>query len=116
MGVDYSDVVKLAADLHAAAPAIVPRATRVVSTTGRDTVAGGQALVPIETSALHDSITVTFDDDGLGFVAGPEAHYGGYVEDGDFNTGPQPYMGPSFDDNVDEAERALGDAGEDVLT
>jgi hypothetical protein len=79
MGWDTSDLDKLAADLAKAGPKAETLAKTVVKKTGFDTVAGAQAIVPVDTGNLKNSIGVDFDPDGLGFEAGPTANYAGFV-------------------------------------
>lgn len=133
MGVDFTEVAALGAELLAVPGKVEPRAKVVVKKVGLDTVSDGQVNAPKDTGHLASTISVDFDPDGMGFEAGPTAEYGGFVEDGTEGPyvipgafgrdgfvmhpgiSPQPYMGPAFDDNVDQVERALGKIGEDLL-
>lgn len=110
---DMSEVNALARDLDAAGPRAVERSQVVVKKTGHDTVSDAETLVPVDTGNLKNSISVDFDADGLGFEAGPTAHYGGYVEYGTSNEdesvrmSPQPYMNPAFDRRLTPAMQAF---------
>ena len=133
MGVDYSDVVGLAADLHAVPGRILPLAKIVARKTGYDTVSDAQVNAPVDTGLLASSISVDFDGDGLGWTAGPTVEYGAYLEYGTSGPypipnafgrdgfvmhpgiSPQPYMGPAFDGQVVSAENAIGQAAMQVL-
>lgn len=133
MGVDYSEVVGLAAHLHSVPGRIVPLAKAITRKSGFDTVADAQVASPVDTGTLASSISVDYDADGLGWVAGPTVEYGAYVEYGTSGPyiipgafgrdgyvehpgiSPQPYMGPAFDDQVDTVDTAIGQAGYQVL-
>lgn len=79
---DTSEVDKLIGDLEQAGPKAVGLTQLVVEKTGFDTVKGGQDRVPVDTGHLKNTIGVDFDDDGLGWEAGPTASYGAAVEYG----------------------------------
>lgn len=140
---DTGEVRKLAFDLSEAPAEIRRKAPAAVKKTLFDIEADAQILAPVDTGNLKASIGTDMDADGLGGEAGPTADYGAMVEygtephiiraHGGFlrfvvggrvifarqvnhpGTRPQPYMGPAFDRNVPGLERALGQAGEDIL-
>lgn len=113
MNVDYSQVLDLAAGLHAAPEELAPRAQAIVTKIGFDTVAGAQAIAPVDTGALKSSISVDIGD--LQFTAGPSVNYGGYVEYGTSKMAAEPYMGPVFGRQVDICDRVLGQTAQDLL-
>lgn len=115
MGVDFSEVVALRASLAAVPGKTSPAVEYDVNNAARATLLEADQLVPIETSTLAESITAEIDEDGLGFVAGPEVYYGHFVEDGDYNNAPQPFMGPAFDHQVDEFCEDLADTAADLI-
>ncbi len=112
---DYSQLRRLELDLQAATPKAVKMAQAAVKKTGLDVVATVQGLAPVDTGNLKNSIDVDFDDDGLGFEAGPTANYGGYVEWGTSRMAPQPYLGPAFGKAVGPLTRAVEQLGERAL-
>lgn len=87
--------------------------------------------VAVDLGNLQNSITTDIGD--LSFEVGPEANYGGYVEEGTtgpypienaFGYGilvmhpgisPQPYMGPSFDRELPKTLREIRNAGADGI-
>jgi HK97 gp10 family phage protein len=115
MGWDTSDLDKLAADLQAAGPKAETLTRTVIKKIAFDTVAGAQAIVPVDTGNLKNSIGQDFDDDGLGFEAGPTANYGHYVEFGTSRMSPQPYMRPAFDRAIEPLDTVMGQVGEKAL-
>lgn len=100
-------IAQLAVALHDAGPEAVEKAKTVVSKSRHDVVAGAQAICPVDTGNLKNSIGVDFDEDGLGWEAGPTANYGAYVEYGTRRMAPQAYMGPSFDRVAAEVQPLL---------
>lgn len=90
-------ITALAVDLRHAGPEAQDKAKVVVERSGHDVVAGAQVICPVDTGNLRNSIGVDFDNDGLGWEAGPTASYGGYVEYGTSRMAAQAYMGPAFD-------------------
>ncbi|MGI5155822.1 HK97-gp10 family putative phage morphogenesis protein [Microbispora sp. CA-102843] len=103
---------RLAFDLGRLGLTSITKVARVVRSTGERTVAGAQAIVPVRTGNLKNSIGVDFDPDGLGFEAGPTASYAPYVEWGTSRMAPRAFLGPAFDraiaDGVEALEEVLG--------
>lgn len=142
VGVDVSEVRRLADDLGAAGPRVQEKTERIVDKTGHDVVNTAQALAPVDTGHLRSTIGVDIDADRLGFEAGPVASYGAAVEFGSApheirprtaralwwpgarhpvarvqhpGTAPQPYMIPAFERHVPHAVTAMGHAARDIL-
>lgn len=113
MGWDASDLDKYISDLGKAGAKAEELTETVVHKVGLDTVAGAQAIVPVDTGNLKSSIGVDFD--GLGLEAGPTANYGGYVEYGTSRMAPQPYMRPAFDKATAPLDDVLGQVGKKAL-
>src|SRR5687768_16509064 len=130
---DTSELDQLQADLAAAGPDVQRGCELVEKKAGFETVAGAQALVPVDTGNLKGTIGV--DVDGLSFEAGPTSDYGAHVEYGTAahvirarnagalwwpgarhpvksvnhpGTPPKPYMRPAFDRAVEAVPEALG--------
>lgn len=139
---DMSEVLELADDLGDAGPRVIERCTIVVHKTGEDVVSDAQALCPVRTGNLKNSIGADYDGDGLGFEAGPTASYGADVEFGTVphiiravnagalfwpgaahpvrqvrhpGTAPHPYLLPAFDRRIPPAIEALELAAADIL-
>ncbi|MBP2704401.1 HK97 gp10 family phage protein [Microbispora sp. RL4-1S] len=142
---DASEVNDLIKVLVAAGPKADALCSVVVRKTGFDTVAGGQDRVAVDTGHLKSTIGVDFDDDGLGFEAGPTASYGAHSEYGTKphvirprnakalhwvnehgddvfarvvhhpGTSPQPYMRPSFDAAIEPLPEILAQVGQKAL-
>lgn len=108
---DYSEIRSLELALKSATPKALKMAEMAVKKTGLDVVAKAQDLVPVDTGFLKSSIGVDFDDDGLGFEAGPTAEYGMFVEGGTSRMAPRPYMGPAFDSAVEPLIKAIEQLG-----
>lgn len=106
---------RLEIDLMRAGHITAVRAATVIRKTGMDVVRDAQLMCPVDTGNLRSSIGVDYDNDGLGFEAGPTASYGRYVEEGTSRMAPHAYLGPAFDRRVPSAVAALGLLGGRVL-
>jgi HK97 gp10 family phage protein len=106
-------ISELAADLHKAGPVAEAKTKVVIQKSGHDIVARSQTICPVDTGNLKNSIGVDFG--GLGWEAGPTAHYGGYVEYGTRYMAPQAYMGPAFEQVTGEVESLFGQIAEGIL-
>lgn len=144
MGWDTSELDRLIGDLDKAGPKAEKLTQLVVKKVAFDTVAAAQAAAPVDTGNLKNSIGQDFDDDGLGFEAGPTAEYGAAIEFGArphkiyarnggvlvFPYGgvlqfrrsvnhpgnaPQPYMRPAFEKAVAPVDEVMGQVGEKAL-
>ena len=129
ISIDLSEVHHLAADLRTAGGRVEPAVDREVSRGGLRVQGRAQVGAPKDTGTLASSITT--DIGHLSFEVGPEANYGGYVEEGTtgpypienaFGLGilvmhpgisPQPYLGPAFDAELPKIERGIGKAAAD---
>lgn len=145
MGWDTSDLDRFVRDLGEA-PEKTEKLTKVVvQKIAFDTVAGAQARVRVDTGNLKNSIGQDFDDDGMGFEAGPTANYGGVIEygsrpheirprnakalhwvDGEGGdqfrrrvwhpgTQPYPYMRPAFDAAIAPLDEIMGQIGKKAI-
>lgn len=145
MAWDVSDLNGLIDNLGKAGPKAEKLTQLIVKKIGFDTVAGAQKRVPVDTGNLKNTIGQDFDDDGMGFEAGPTANYGADVEYGTQaheirprdakalhwvdsegrdmfrrrvwhpGTRPQPYMRPAFDEAVKPIDNVMGQVGEKAL-
>ncbi|RCG31984.1 HK97 gp10 family phage protein [Sphaerisporangium album] len=131
---EYDEVILHIKRIEKATAEVLVKSHLTVEKTGHNTVAYAQNLAPVDTGNLRASIGVDFDDDGLGFEAGPTAEYGDTVEYGGRphvirprekkalswpdaehpvkkvnhpGTAPQPYMRPGFDRATREFDTAI---------
>lgn len=127
--IDLTEVHHLAADLRTVEARVVPDIQRAVDRGAFRVEASAQVGAPVDTGTLASSITT--DLHHLGFEVGPEANYGGFIEEGTtgpypienaFGRGilvmhpgisPQPYMGPSFDKHLPRTVRDIHKAAAD---
>lgn len=101
-------------------PAVVTPAVRASVQAGLDLIKdAAQAICPVDTGALRDSITTSIEDldTTIRGSVGPHTDYASYVEYGTGRLGspdapyghvmtwpgmkPQPYMRPAYDENKD---------------
>lgn len=104
---DNKEISKLASDLNGAGRRAESRCKTIVKRTSNGTVTAAQRVVPVDTGALKNSIHSDLAPDGLGFEAGSELGYSGWVEFGTTRMAPQPYMVPSFEAQVAAAMPAF---------
>lgn len=112
---EFGEIYALERTLDASGPKAEAMAKTLVKKVGLDTVTRAQALVPVDTGNLKNSIGVDFDADELGFEAGPTANYGHYVEYGTSRMSPRPYMRPAFDRATEPLDELLAQIGEKAL-
>lgn len=112
---DFSEIARLEVALDKATAKTQTMVKAAAKKTGLDTVTAAQALVPVDTGNLKNSIGVDFDSDDYGFEAGATANYGGYVEFGTSRMAPQPYLGPAFERTSEQFVKAIESIGGRVL-
>lgn len=100
-------VISIAVTLTVAGPVLERRVRQVIVKGAADIETAGKVGCPVDTGNLRSSITQTVA--GLAAEVGPEASYGGYVELGTSRAGPQPFMGPAFDQVAPAVSAALAD-------
>lgn len=117
--IDTSDLRKLAADLQVESARVgrdVSAAVRKAAERVRD---DAKNRVPVRTGALRNSIGVdTYGDGrsaGMTAVVGPVERYGLFVERGTSKMAPEPFMGPAFEAEAPNLERAIADVAGTVL-
>jgi len=103
---DTSQVDLLARDLVASGVKATGYAVAAVRVAAAAVEAGAVVEAPKVTGELAASIGTDYENGGLVAIVGPEAFYGGWVEEGSSHQPPQPYLGPAFDSTV-----ALLDSG-----
>jgi HK97 gp10 family phage protein len=113
MGVDSSQVYRLAGDLAAAPAKATVGSVRAVSHSAQRVQRDARRFAPVRTGALRDGIEVT--DDGLSSSVVSTVRYADYVEFGTSDTAPQPYMRPAADLAPDPLAEEVANAGEDIL-
>ena len=112
---DFSELLKLSADLGKASTEVTRRAQLVVAKTAHDIEASGKRNAPVDTGHLRNSISTTISGGGLSAEIGPTASYGAYVEFGTRRMRPQPYMGPAADFHLPAFAEAVAQLGGELL-
>lgn len=100
-----------AAKLRGEAETLVPRASEVVRKTAFATQGDAQALAPVETGLLQNSITTVVSNGGLTAHVIATASYAFWVENGTSRMAPQPFMGPATDRNAPLFREAMSQLG-----
>lgn len=105
---------RLAGNLEKAGVLASSRGPAVIRKTAADIVRDAQAIVPVDTGALKNSIG--FEMTGV-FAAevGPTMNYGHWVEFGTARQAPAAYMGPATDRNAPAFYAAVAQLGGSVL-
>ena len=112
---DFSELLKLSADLGKASYEVTRKAQLVVAKTAHDIEADAKSLAPVDTGALRNSIGTTISNGGLSAEIGPTVHYAPYLEFGTRRMPPQPYMGPAADRRVEAFVQAVESLGGEFL-
>ena len=112
---DFSDLLKLSADLGKASYEVTRRAQLAVRKTAADIEASGKRNSPVDTGHLRGSISTTISNGGLSAEIGPTASYGAYVEFGTRRMRPQPFMRPAADQHFPEFTEAVARLSQDLL-
>lgn len=71
--------------------------SRIVATTAKRVEAQAQALAPVDTGRLRDSIHTDIDTGGLGATVGTAVNYAVYQEFGTRYMDAQPFLFPSWE-------------------
>lgn len=83
--------------------------------TGAEAVlAEAEAIVPVDTGTLRDSLEISVDDDG-GVIVGTPVEYAPFVEFGTSDTPAQPFLRPAADSASTEVEQAVAIALEAAI-
>lgn len=106
---DASDFASLAVSFDAEKASIGSRVEAVVRAGAARIESGAKTRAPVDTGFLRGSIgyDVTVADTFVEAVIGPTADYAAFVELGTSRMAPQPFMGPSFDAEIDGIRHAL---------
>jgi HK97 gp10 family phage protein len=113
MGIDASEVNRLAADLAAAPAKVTAKSVVAVDSAAHQTQRAAQRFAPVLTGRLREGIVV--EAAGLSASVVSTVRYAEYVEYGTSDTAPQPYMRPAADIASGSLADDLGDAGESIL-
>lgn len=105
---------RLAGNLEKAGVLAASRGPAVIRKTAADIVRDAQAIVPVDTGALKNSIG--FEMTGV-FAAeiGPTMNYAGFIEWGTSRMAPRAFLGPATDRNVPAFYAAVAQLGGSVL-
>lgn len=116
---DMSEVRALAFQLQSSAGRVGALASAAVRKTAFDIQADAQALAPVDTGALRNSISVDITGDGrsLSMTAeiGPTVEYGIFQEYGTSTQPGKPYMGPAFDRRAPLLDAAIAQIIDGIL-
>ncbi len=92
------ELYEIAADLGKAGPKARALGAAVINKSLGDMVRDSQAIAPVDTGNLKNSISrTTATPTNLTGEFGPTASYGGYVNWGTAHMAPRPYIDPAFD-------------------
>lgn len=105
---------RLAGNLEKAGVLAASRGPAVIRKTAADIVRDAQAIVPVDTGALKNSIG--FEMTGV-FAAeiGPTMSYSAFVEFGTARQAPQAFLGPATDRNTPAFVQAVEQLGGRIL-
>lgn len=108
--IDASELNKLSAALGNVSKEALPVARVAVQKTSADIKRSAQAMAPVDTGNLKNSVTyeTTQSSDAVEGLIGPTANYGKFVEFGTSRMAPRAFMGPAFDRHAHELETAMG--------
>lgn len=104
-GLEYGQVIALAADLAAVGPKVDAGAKTAVENAAKAVEDMAKGLAPVQTGTLQSSISVSLG--GLTATIDATAPYAGYQEYGTSIMAPHPYMGPAFESAGDKLATEL---------
>lgn len=94
---DFSELLKLSADLGKASYEVTRKAQKVVAKTAYDIEATAKSLAKVDTGTMRDSIGTTISGGGLTAEVSPTVNYAIYNEFGTRRMAPRPFMGPALE-------------------
>lgn len=103
------DMMRLAHDLTRTSVTVTNRAADAMVKALTDIKGRAQAIAPVDTGALRNSVTTDTSRQGgtLRGEVGPTVNYGGFVENGTSRQRAQPYLRPATDAVVPGYQAAL---------
>ncbi len=112
ISVDTSEVRALASRMATAGARVGAQGALLLRKTAFDIEADAKQFAPVDTGALRNSISSSFDGDGrhgaMTAEIGPTVDYGIYQEFGTSTQPGTPFLGPAFDRRVPSYNEALG--------
>lgn len=112
---DFSELLKLSADLGNAPAEVVQKGRLVVAKTAHDVEATAKSLAAVDTGAMRNSIGTTISGGGLTAEIGPTVHYAIYNEYGTRRMTPRPFMGPALERHSEPFVQAVAKITEGLL-
>ena len=112
---DFSELLKLSADLGKASYEATRLAQKVVAKTAHDVEATAKSLAAVDTGAMRNSIGTTISGGGLTAEIGPTVHYAIYNEYGTRRMAPRPFMGPALERHSEPFVQAVAKITEGLL-
>lgn len=97
---DGSEIRALARTLDLSEKSVQKKAADVVRKAAFAVERGAKVRAPVDTGNLRNSINTVLSvrGDSISAVVGAEASYGLFIEMGTWKMGPQPFLGPAFDE------------------
>ena len=112
---DFSELLKLSADLGKASYEATRRAQVVVRKTAADIEATAKSLAAVDTGTMRNSIGTTISGGGLTAEVSPTVHYAIYNEYGTRRMAPRPFMGPALERHSEPFVQAVAKITEGLL-
>lgn len=100
VSIDRSEVDDLVGAMGRHLAAFPGEAVDIVQAGGYEVLGQYIATVAVDTGFLRSSASLDVENNGLGWVVGPTAEYGDYVERGTSRMAPQPALRPAYDQRV----------------
>lgn len=112
---NFSELLKLSADLGKASYEVTRKAQTVVAKTAHDVEATAKSLAAVDTGAMRNSIGTTISGGGLTAEISPTVDYAIYNEYGTRLMAPQPFMGPALERHSGPFMQAVAKLTEGLL-
>lgn len=119
MPFDASEIAELGTTARAGSVRVGAKFSGVIRKGAFDMQRSMQAKAAVDTGAMRASVSTTVTGDGrFGAIraeVGPTVDYAIFVETGTSRMGPQPFVGPGFDETLPSIEAAVARLGGELL-